>query len=70
MSGILIGREEKQTQKADNNMKTEAEIGVMQPPTKKHLAKGKEGSSAEGLKGPWPCQYFYFGLLASRVMRQ
>ena len=46
MSGTLIGREKKkknQIQKAYDHKKTEAKIGIMQPPTKNHFVKGKEG---------------------------
>ena len=36
-------KKKKQIQKAYNHKKTEAEIGIMQPPTKNHFVKGKEG---------------------------
>lgn len=55
MSGILLGREDRHIR--HDHLKTEAETGVLHPPTKKHLGlpeatKGKEGSSAEGFEEP------------------
>lgn len=77
MTGEFIRKGQRETADTQEKaMERQAEIGVMQPQTKKHLGppeagrdKGAKDSPLEP-ENPWPYQRLGFGLLASRTVRQ
>ena len=62
------------SQRKDDHVKTEGEIGLELPHAMEGLgppaaARGKEGTSPRGSEGPWLCRLLNFRLLASRTVR-
>lgn len=77
MAHVLIKKGEKQTHGREGNMKMEAELEVMYPPTRElqglpslELDRGREGSSPEPSEGAWPGRHLGFRLLVSRTVRE
>ena len=57
----------------EGHVKTEAEIGVMWPQDKEHLAppkagRGRKDSSLESSERTWLFRHLYLGLLASKTV--